>query len=302
MSDHIVRNQHVKAVRRSSPTPRAAQALRVFALLMLLPGPVGTAAGIPMPPLAATEQGAYRALDAQTGSVLWETQWVLTRSDEAGRPILHLREDGAGVRDLPGRTAWTDQMVIDLWGADPRIAATRETRNAQQPLEVETRTFDYTQGAGQVETQDLRTGTAQSRQVPLTAQTIPVELLSAVLRLLPATPAHTMRVALVLRSGRVVELRAKLVGQEPVAVPAGQFDCFKLELDPTGMVGMVARLLMPPLYVWQTAAFPHFWVKVRGPDGGPGSREIVRDGDASPPRGGAGPRACGHKRGGRRTP
>jgi hypothetical protein len=86
-----------------------------------------------------------------------------------------------------------------------------------------------------------------------------------------------MRFDLVTRGGFVVGIQAKMLGRERVDVPAGSFDCFKLELDPTGLIGVLADIFMPRLFMWQTVAAPHFWVKYQGPEGGPGSREIVRE-------------------------
>ena len=64
------------------------------------------------------------------------------------------------------------------------------------------------------------------------------------------------------------------VGQ---VVPAGTFDCVKVELVPAGINKFLARLVLPRIYMWQTEAPPHFWVKYQGPDGGQLSREIVRE-------------------------
>jgi len=264
----------MRPTRRFSSLHRAIRALVLLAVLL---GPAFTAAVVlPMPPLALRERGAYRALDAQSGAQLWESDWELTRADDTGRPVLHLHENGAGVRDRPVPTAWTDEMMIDLWGSQPQISATREVRDRQQALTVETRAFDYAQGVGRIDTQNLRTGSTRTLPVHLTTQTIPVELLSALLRLAPAAPDRELRFSVVTSAGQVVDMNAKIVGREPVTVPAGTFPCFKVAMAPTGIVGAVATLLMPAMYLWQTEAPPHFWVKFRGSDG-PGSREIVRE-------------------------
>ena len=261
------------------PAAHSVRALCIaLAILAACVFPAVPAEVIPLPPMAATERGAYRARDVASGATLWETEWVVTRAYQDGRPVLRMKEDGAGTRaDFPGRTLWTTQMTIDLWGADPYLSAIREVRDTQRVLEIEDRKFDYRRATGSVEVENPATGELSTREVHLTAQTYPVEFLSILLRLIPIAPDQEIRFQLVTHTGSVVDMRANIVGRERVSVPAGTFDCYKIELRPSGLTGVVARLIMPNFYMWHTEAAPHFWVKYQGAEGGPGSREIVRE-------------------------
>ena len=237
-----------------------------------------TADRVPLPPLAATEQGTYRARDPRTGSELWQEHWVLTQETQDGRPIVHLEENGQGIRESKVPTAWTLTMTVDLWGPAPRLSSTRQVRDvAGHPQQVEEREFDYGRESGRVLTTDLRTGETKSHAVRLTSQSITPELLPAVLRLLPDAKDQQMRFDLITRGGLVLGIQAKIVGRERVEVPAGIYECFKVELDPIGVYGILASLLLPKLLMWHTVAAPHFWVKYQGPEGGVGSGEIVRE-------------------------
>ncbi len=237
-----------------------------------------TAEGIPMPPLAPTEEGTYRARDLRTGGMLWQEDWVLTQETQDGQPIVRLEENGQGIRDSTDPTTWTLTMTIDLWGSTPKLSSTREVRDkAGYPRQVEERELDYGSGSGHVLTTDLQTGKTKSLTVRVTPQSITPELLPAVLRLLPDTRDQLMRFDLITRGGFVLGIQAKIVGRERVEVPAGTYECFKVELDPTGVYGILAGLLLPKLFMWHTVSSPHFWVKYQGPAGGPGSREIVRE-------------------------
>ncbi len=233
---------------------------------------------MPLPPMATTESGAYRARDLATGAVLWETEWLVTRTSQDGRPVLHMNEDGAGLRsEYPGRTAFSTGMIIDLWGPDPNLSGTREVRDGTQVLEIERRNFDYRHATGSVEISHPTRGESNTREIHLTAHTYPVEFLSVLLRLLPTAPDQEIRFQLVTHAASVVDMRANVVGRERVTVPAGTFDCYKIELRPTGFTGFLATIIMPNFYMWHTEAAPHFWVKYQGAEGGPGSREIVRE-------------------------
>ena len=247
-------------------------------LLLSLARPAWPAERMPMPPLGKVERGEYRARDVRTGADLWRVQWTVGQEIKDGRPVLRLHEEGKGTRESLAPLTWTVGMIIDLWGEAPRLSSRREARDETgQPVQIEDRDFDYARGAGRLVTTDLRTGDKESKNVRLNAQSIPPELLPAALRLLPSTKEQQMRFDLVTRGGFVLGIQVKLLGRERVEVPAGSFDCFKLELDPTGLVGLVADILLPRLFMWHTVAAPHFWVKYQGPEGGPGSREIVRE-------------------------
>ena len=171
------------------PTPRHPGPRLWLALLAVLAaaGPAAPAERFPLPPVAAVERGAYRARDLQTGRALWEGEWVLSRETRAGRTMLDLHENGKGIRDSPVATVWTEHMRLDLWGPHPVLTASREERDADGVLVHRgQREFDFERGAGQQVSEDVQTGDTRVRAVSLTAQAIPTELLSALLRLLPA--------------------------------------------------------------------------------------------------------------------
>ena len=261
------------------PSAHSVRALCVaLAILAACVCPAVPAEVIPLPPMAASERGVYRARDVASSAALWETEWVVIRANQDGRTVLRMKEDGAGTRaDYPGHTLWSTQMTIDLWGADPYLSAIREVRDSQRVLEIEDRKFDYRRATGSVEIGHPAAGESSTREVHLTVQTYPVEFLSVLLRLIPNAPDKEIRFQLVTHTASVVDMRANVVGRERVSVPAGTFDCYKVELRPTGLTGVVARLIMPNIYMWHTEAAPHFWVKFQGAEGGPGSREIVRE-------------------------
>jgi hypothetical protein len=120
-------------------------------------------------------------------------------------------------------------------------------------------------------------GEKDLRSVPLGAQAITTELVPAILRLLPETRYRQMRFDLVTVEGRTIGMRARIIGREWVKVPAGNFECFKMELEPTGFIGFLAAFKLSKIFMWHTVAAPHFWVKYEGPEGSTGSRQIVRE-------------------------
>ena len=260
------------------PTPRLQRPRLWLSLLAVLAaaGPAVPAERFPMPPLAEVERGAYRARDLQTGRALWEEEWLLSRETRAGRTILSLQENGKGIRDSQVALVWTERTSLDLWGPHPALTASREVRDADGRLVHRgEREFDFALGSGQLVREDVQTGDTTVRAVSLTAQAIPTELLPALLRLLPEARDQQMQVDLVTGEGRLVRMHARVVGRERVTVPAGTFDSFKVQLQPTGFLEFLATL-HSKLYMWLTVAAPHVWVKYQGPDG-PGLQPVVRE-------------------------
>ena len=248
-------------------------------LAILCPSELIYAVGLmPVPTMAAAERGEYQARNARTGNELWRTSWVLDRTTAEGHTLIRVQEDGRGVRDSDVPTVWTVHMTLDLSSQAPRLSLAREVRDAAgHLLEVQQREMDYSDGSGRVITTDGRTGRSESRSFPLTAKSIGVEMLATEFRLLPDLPDQQMQFDLITRDGKVLGMQAKIVGRERVVVPAGSFECYKVELAPTGLLGVLADLLMPKMYMWHTVATPHIWIKFQGAEGGPGSPEIVRE-------------------------
>jgi hypothetical protein len=82
---------------------------------------------------------------------------------------------------------------------------------------------------------ELKTGgTNQTRKVDLTGVVYDNEEATQLIRRLPLASDYqtTLRIFSGLGGGSIIPLGIKVVGQEKVEVPAGAFDCYKLELSP----------------------------------------------------------------------
>ena len=64
---------------------------------------------------------------------------------------------------------------------------------------------------------------------------------------------------------RVVDMCAKVVGHEEVTVPAGTYQCRKVELGAAGLIGKL--FWRTHYYYYFTDDFPHHFVKYSDPDG-----------------------------------
>lgn len=263
--------------RRSLTMPSWGRVCLLCAALSALTLQAMAAEPLRLPPLGRIEEGRYRAREVRTGATLWEEDWALRQTGPADHPILSVEESGQGLRESSTPTAWKLMMEI-RWGSAPHVDATREVRDPTGRLErIEKRELDYAHGSGQFHTTDVSSGKTTSREVSISRGTIIPELLAATLRTLPESPGQQMRFDLVTHEGSVVGMEAKVVGEEQVVVPAGSCRCYKVELAPTGFIGLVAGLVMPKFVMWHTVSAPHVWVRFQGPAFGLGSPEIVRE-------------------------
>jgi hypothetical protein len=263
-------------------SPLAAPLLGILgALLLWGAGEARCAAAahsLPVPPLAPIERGEYRARDARTGEEIWRNQWSLERHTQDGNTIIEAREEGRGRRDSETPTSWIVRIEGGLFGTHRHLSYRREVRDASGGLlEIHERDLDFTGGTGHVTDHDPRTGRQESRRFPLPEPSVGAEMLAVELRLLPDADGHRMRFSLVTIPGKVLEMEARIVGREVVSVPAGNFDCYRIEVAPTGLLGVLADLLMPKIQMWHTVAAPHVWIKYQGPGEGGDSREILRE-------------------------
>ncbi len=254
------------------------QAVCLALVALWAPGPAWAGEPFLLPPMASIERGEYMARDAETGTELWRLDWTLDKTSQDGRTTVRVEEDGKGIMGTQTPTRWTVHMLLDVSPRDTQFSSTRDVRDLSgQLLQVQQRELDYTTGTGRITTRNARTGDTESQSVSLPPHAIGAEILATELRGLPDQPGQQMRFVLLTMGGKTIGMLAKIVGRQRVTVPAGSFECYKVELAPSGVAGLVADLLMPKMHMWYTVAAPHIWIKYQGPEGGPGSRQIVRE-------------------------
>jgi hypothetical protein len=256
--------------------------LLLLLLILLLLGLVspGRAAevGTQIPPMGAVEEGAYRAQDVKTGEELWQHGWRLVSQPRGGQVAVRGTQAGHGRRGQGRPVSWSLQMEAQLGGDRSRFWARREVRNtAGEVLEIEERELDPAHKTGMVKRQRGAGGQPEIRRFLPSRRTVDVEFLAFALRLLPTAATQRMGFDLVTGEGSVVVMEAGILGREVVRVPAGSFECYRVALAPTGVLGLAASLLLPKMLTWMRVEPPYIWVKSQGAEDGVGSREILRE-------------------------
>ena len=60
-------------------------------------------------------------------------------------------------------------------------------------------------------------------------------------------------------------------------MPAGEFECYKVELVPGLGVLNLFRFAIPKAYFWFTVDPPHYWVRYEGLENGRGTPQVVME-------------------------
>lgn len=239
---------------------------------------VSAAEQVPVPPTAPIELGEYRAREVGGDEDLWRHEWVIVREARGDATILRVEQHGRGRRGRSAPTRWIGDLHMTLRDDGYRLSSRREVRDALGTLvEREERELDSATGVGRITIVETALRRTSLRRVRVAKDTIDLEMLPVEMRLLPARADQRMHFELVTDEGAVVGMEAKIVGRETIAVPAGVFDCYRIDLSPTGVLGALAGLILPRFSMWHTVAAPHAWIRYRGPTGGVRSPEILRE-------------------------
>src|SRR5437867_5822886 len=109
-------------------------------------------------------------------------------------------------------------------------------------------------------------GRLREKSLEVPKDTLAVEGIAGVLRLLPFDRITSFPVHLLSNEPRVYSISFENRGKEHVRTPAGEFDCYKLEMVPHLGVLNVVRHFYSRAFFWFTLAPPHFWVRYEGPE------------------------------------
>ncbi len=130
--------------------------------------------------------------------------------------------------------------------------------------------------AGTAEFERKREGASpEIKDFRVPPDTLTVEGIAGVLRFLPFEHWHPLTIHFLTNEPRLYEMRITLRGKERIKTPAGEFECYRVELVSDLGVLNVIRSFVPKAKFWFSTISPHFWVRYEGPENGAGSPDIV---------------------------
>jgi len=228
-------------------------------------------AGVP------TDSGAV-VVSAKNGGRRWTATWTMEPIEREGKKAVRFTERGQGhVNPFPGEVRWT---LESIWSAEasfqPLNSEKIVTTPTGAPLVRERKHFDPVKGIATFERQHAAEP-PEEKSITVPPDTLIAEGIAGVLRYLMFEQATAFPVHLLSNEPRLYSVTFESRGKEHVRTPAGEFDCYKIEMVPHLGVLNVVRYFYPKAFFWFTVAPPHFWVRYEGPESGPGTPEIIME-------------------------
>ena len=230
------------------------------------------------PPSANTEKGTTTT-SLKSGPLRWKSEWTMERQSGSGQRTVRFTEKGSGrYSGFDREVRWS---IETTWTAEEAFRPVRTehtvTDMAGKPLVRELKSFNFDQGTVDIEREDLSSGSRSRRSLSIPADTLTVDGIAGALRSLPFERSRPVELHLLSNEPRLYDVSLEVRGRERVRTPAGEFECYKVELRPGLGVLNLFGFLVPKAYFWFTVDSPHYWVRYEGPENGRGTPQVVMD-------------------------
>ena len=242
---------------------------------ILLVALVATAIPVPMTVTPQNGSSIVTSKDRKSG---WKAEWGMEQVQLQGKRAVRFNEKGTGrLSAYAQEVRWTAQS---LWLAHDTFlpVETEKTVTASDGtvLLVERKNFD--RGKGTVTVERLETGQpAETESLDVPADTLALEGLAGVLRFATVDQSHSFSTHVLTNEPKVYSVTFEWRGKEQIKTPAGEFECYKVEMVPRLGVLNLFRPFLPKAYFWFSAAAPHDWIRYQGPESGPGTPDVVME-------------------------
>ena len=214
----------------------------------------------------------------KTGGRRWTANWTMEPGERNGKKAVRFTERGQGhVSPFSQEIRWS---LESLWSAEtglqPLDSEKIITTSAGARLVTERKHFDAATGMVRFERQ-RSDGRSEAKSITVPPDTLIVEGIAGILRYLPFEQTGRLPAHLLTNEPRLYSVAFEIRGKEHVRTPAGEFDCYKVEMVPHLGVLNVVRSFFPKTFFWFTVAPPHSWVRYEGPENGRSTPQVVME-------------------------
>jgi hypothetical protein len=217
------------------------------------------------PEIAEKESGVQKIQYIESGNVLYNYRWSSYRFEENGKKLVKVEASGDNTFTGDTRIEWTEETLMELTSDGLRTLYWKKKSTGAE-TERWSIVYDWNAKTAQFEWADYSKNKTDTKTIKLEQNVIAGDAMYTMLRGFPFEKGkgHTVIGQVILSDGMVIHGKVIHRGEEKLETPFGALDTYKLEIKPTGALGLVA----PANYMWFTKASPHVWLRFDGRDGG----------------------------------
>jgi hypothetical protein len=232
---------------------------------------------ISAPPSIPREKGSIVVSDEHQNQ-RWTAEWTMEPALENGRHAVRFTETGRGhYAPYTQPIRWS---VTAVWTADNSFYPLRFERNVTdmngRPIGSERKMFDPAKRSVRFE-RKRENAAVETKELQAPADTVTVEGIAGILSFLPFDHWKPSSVHFLTNEPRLVEMKVQMRGKERIKTPAGEFECYRVELVPELGVLNIVRSLLPKAQFWFSTSPRHFFVRYEGPENGAGSPHVIME-------------------------
>lgn len=216
------------------------------------------------PQVFAQESGVYKDLLMKNDELLYNMSWTYTKTTEGGKNVLVYQLKGDNGKKGADRIDWTEDAKLEEVPTGYRTLYWKKSSTGAEQMDWELK-YDWAAHKAYYKYADRATGKKESKTLSFGDAAIPGDALYLVLRGFPFEKGAgtSMKGEVVNGDGTVLKGEIIHRGEENLATPQGTIAVYKLELKPTGLVGM----LPTKLYIYMAKEAPHHCVRFDGLEG-----------------------------------
>lgn len=228
--------------------------------------PVAVAGAQVSPPdTAEMESGVTRTIFIDSGETVYNMSWSRKRFEKDGKTYLAFQLKGDNNTQGAERVEWKEDSLLELTPAGPRTVYWKKDSSGAEDehwkLEYDwpARTLRYTYSDG-------LSGKSESRSLSFEEGAVPSDAMRLLLRGFPFEKGegYQFRCQIILTDGKLLKGAIIHRGEEDLDTNFGLIRAYKLELKPSGVIGMV----VPKMFMWYTKSKPHIWLRSDARDAG----------------------------------
>jgi len=251
---------------------RIAGALKIAVCLVLATGGLGYAQ-LSKPEIADQESGLQVMSLQKNDGVLYNMRWTMKRVVSGGQTFLIHKMKGDNNQQGAGRIEWDEKSTYEESAGMIRTKQWKKRSTGAEQMDWEIN-YDWDRMEVSYSWADRAAGKQENRLLKLDDKTLPGDALYLILRGFPFEKSPGYKI-----TGRVVTdgqaMQGEIIhrGEETIETPRGKIACYKLELKPADLTG----LLPTKFYMWFDKQAPHLCVRFDGLEGLDRTKTLVHE-------------------------